>query len=66
MGGGIEILTMIGVQKCQFFAKSENLKNAYAYRLSKFIVNNECLVYVHSLNFPLIIHITKIVRFHNS
>ena len=23
-GGGIEILTMIGVQKCQFLAKSEN------------------------------------------
>ena len=65
-GGGIEILTMIGVQKCQFLAISENLTNAYAYRSSKLIVYNECLVYVHSLDFPLIILITKIVRFHIS
>ena len=43
-GGGIEIMTMIGVQKCQFLAKSENGTNAYAYFSSKLIVNNECLV----------------------
>ena len=65
-GGGIQILTLIGVRKCQFLAKSENLSNAYAYCSSKSIVNNEYLVYIHSLNFPLIIHITKIERFHIS
>ena len=57
---------MIGVQKCQFLAKPENSINAYAYCSSKLIVNNECLVYVYSLDFPLIIHVTKIVRFHVS
>ena len=66
MGGGIEILTMIGVQKWQFLAKSENWKNAYAYCSSKSIDNNECLVYIHSMNFPLIIHVRKIIQFHIS
>ena len=48
--GGIKILTMIGVQKCQFLGKKENWTNAYAYCSSKLIVNNECLVYIHSFN----------------
>ena len=52
--GGIEILTMIGVQKCQFLVKSESLTNAYACCSCKWIINNECLVYIHSLDFPLI------------
>ena len=30
-GWGIEILTMIDVQKCQFLAKSENWTNAVSY-----------------------------------
>ena len=63
-GGGIEILTIIGVQKCQFLGKSENWTNAYAYCSCKLIFYNECLVYIHSLDFPLIIHITEIVGFH--
>ena len=50
-GWGVEILIMIGVQKCQFLAKPENSTNAYAYCSSKLIVNNECLVYVYSLDF---------------
>ena len=44
-GGGIEILTMIGVQKRLFLAKSENWANVYACSLCKFIVNDKCLVY---------------------
>ena len=32
-GGGVEIMTMIGVQNCQFLAKSENWTNAYALSL---------------------------------
>ena len=49
-GGGIQILTLIGVRKCQFLAKSENWSNAYAYCSNKSIVNNECLV---SIQFEL-------------
>ena len=64
--GGIEILTMMGVQKCHFLAKSENLTNACFYCSSKLIVKNKCLVYKDRLDFPLIFHITKIVRFHIS
>ena len=66
-GGGIEILTMIGVQICQFLAKSDNRTNAYSFCSSK-LINNECLVYinVHSLDFPQIIYTTKIVQFHIS
>ena len=65
----MEILTILGVLKCQFLlnlAKSENWTNAYAYWLNKLIVNNECLAYIHSLDFPLIIHIIKILQFHIS
>ena len=65
-GGVIEILTMIGVQKCQFLAKSENWTNSSAYCSSKLNVNNECLVYIHSLDFNLIINITKIIQFNIS
>ena len=66
-GGGIEIIwKIIGVQKCQYLAKWENWTNASAYCSSKLIVSNECLVYIQSLNFPLIINITKIVWFHIS
>ena len=59
----MEILTMIGVQKCQFLAKSENWTNTYAYCSSKLIVNNECLACKHSFDFLLINHITNIVWF---
>ena len=62
-GGSIEILTMISVQKCQFLAKSENWTIAYAYCSWKLTVYNECLVYVQSLDFPLIIHKTQIIGF---
>ena len=64
-GGAIEIMTMIGVQKCQFLAKSENWTNVYACCSCKLIINNECLVpvYTHSLAFSLNIHITKIWQF---
>ena len=65
-GGDIEILTMIDVQKCQFLAISEIWTIASAYCSRKIIFNNESLVCKHSLNFPLIIHTTKIVRFHIS
>ena len=56
----MEILTMIGVQKCQFSAKSENWTITYANCSSKLIVNNEWLEYILSLDFPIIIHIKKL------
>ena len=65
-GGGTEILPMISVQKCQFLAKSEDWTNVYAFCSFKFIINNECLVNIHSLDFALIIYATKIIQFHVS
>ena len=65
-GGGKEILTMKGVQKRQFSAKSGSWTNVHACCSSKLIINNKCLVYKHSLDFPLNIHITKIVQVHIS
>ena len=47
-GGGIEILTMIGVQKCQFWAKSESWTTEYACCSCKLIIKNECLVYTYT------------------
>ena len=65
-GGGIEILTLIGVQKCQFLAKSENWTYVYDCCSCKLIMNDECLVYIHSLDFPRNTHITKIEQLHFS
>ena len=53
--GATEILTMISVQKCHFLAISEDCTNVYAFCSFKLIINNECLVYIHSLDFALII-----------
>ena len=63
-GEGIEILTIINVQKCQFLAKSRNWTNVYVCCSCKLILNDERLVYIHSLDFLLNTHITKIVQFH--
>ena len=57
---------MISVQKCQFLAISEDWTNVYAYCSFKLISNNECLVYIHSSDFDLIIYVTKIRQFHVS
>ena len=65
-GGATEILTMISVQKCQFLAISEDWTNVYACCSFKLIINNECLIYIHSLDFALIIYVTKIRQFHVS
>ena len=48
---GLEILKMTSVENGQLIVKSENWTNAYVYCSSKLIVQNECLVYVHSLDF---------------
>ena len=37
---------------------SENWTNVYVYCSFKLIINNECLVYIHSLHFALIIYET--------
>ena len=42
---------MISVQKCQFLAISENLTKVKACCSGKSMTNNECLVYIHSLDF---------------
>ena len=63
-GGATEILTMISVQKCQFSAISEDWTNVYACCSLKIIINNECLVCIHSLDFALIIYVSKIIQFH--
>ena len=65
-GGATEILTIISVQKCQFLAISEDWTNVYACCSFKLIINNECLVYIYSLNFALSIYVTKIRKFHIS
>ena len=64
-GGATEIhvLTMISVPKCQFLAISEDWTNVYTCCLFKLIINNEWLVYIHSLDFALIIYVTKITQF---
>mgnify|MGYP003684570481 CR=1 FL=1 len=64
--GAIEIFTMISVQKCQVLAISEDLTNMYACCSFKLIIDNECLVFIHSLGFALIIYVTKIRQFHVS
>ena len=65
-GCGTEILMMIRVQKCQYMAISENWTDVYASCSCKSIINKECLVYIHSLGFPLIIYVTKTGQFHIS
>ena len=45
---------MIGVQKCQFLDKSE-IEQMYM----PVVINDECLVCIHSFDFPLNTHITK-------
>ena len=64
-GGATEILTIEGVQKCQFFKleKLENWTNWYAWHSCKLIINNECLVSIKSLDVPQYIIITKTVQF---
>ena len=57
-GGGAEILTIIGGKKM--------LQIYMSIVLCTLIMNIECLVYIHSLDFPLSIHITKIAQFHIS
>ena len=61
-GGTTEILTMISVQKCHFLAISEDWTNMYACCSFKIIINNEYLVCIHSLDFVLIIHVSKIIQ----
>ena len=65
-GGATEILTMISVQNWQCLAISEDWTDVYAWCSFKLIINNECLVYIHSLDFVIIIHETKIRQFHVS
>ena len=57
---------MISMQKCQFLAISEDLTNVYACCSFKLIINNECLIYIHSSDLDLIIYLTKIRQFHVS
>ena len=67
--GATEILRMISVQKCQFFlliSYIRKLTNVYARCSCKLIIIKEWLVYIHSLDFPLIIYVTKIGQFHIS
>ena len=47
--------TEIRVTKGQFLTMSENLTNDHAYCSCKLIFNNEWLIFIHSLDFPLII-----------
>ena len=65
-GGATEIMTMISVQKCQLLAISEDWTNVYACCSFKLIINNECLVYIYSFDFALIIYVTNIRQFHVS
>ena len=58
-GGGTEILIMIGGQKCQFSAKSENWTNVYVCCSCKLITNDEYLVCLHSFDFTQNTHIKK-------
>ena len=53
-------------KNCQFLAKSENWANLCTCCSYRLIINDECLVYIHSLDFSLNTHITKIVQFHIS
>ena len=61
-----EIFTMISVQKCQVLAISEGWTNVHACCSFKLIIDNECLVFIHSLGFALIIYATKIRQFYVS
>ena len=65
-GGATEILTMTSVQKCHFLAISENRTNVQVCCLCELIINNEFLEYFHSLEFSLIIYLTKNGQFHTS
>ena len=49
-----------------FLAISEHWKNVYACWSFLLINNNEFVVYIHSLDFALIIYVTKIRQFHIS
>ena len=52
--------------KCHFLPISENLTNVYVCCSFHSINNNGCSVYIHSLDFTLIIYVTKIGHFHVS
>ena len=45
---------------------SEDWKNVYACSSFKLIINNECLVYIYSLDFALLVYVTKTRQFHVS
>ena len=51
-------------KKCQLLAKSKYCTNLYSCSC-KLIMNIECRIYIHSLDFPPNIHITKFSQFHN-
>ena len=61
-----EVGNRIIVQKWQLLAISEKWTSVLACCSCKLIINNECLVYVYSLEFPLIIYLTEIGHFHTS
>ena len=65
-GRATEMMTMISVQKCHFLAISENWSYVYACCSFNSIIYNNFSVYIHSLDFPLIIYVTKIGQFHVS
>ena len=65
-GEATDILTMIGMQKCNFSGKSENWTYVYACCTCKWITNNEWLVCIYILDFPLNIYVTKIGQLHIS
>ena len=52
--------------KMQFLTISENWTNIYACCSFNSIIYNDCSVYIDSLDFPLIIYVTKIKQFHVS
>ena len=52
--------------KIQIFSYIRKLTKLFACFSCKLIIKNECSVYIHSLDFPLIIYVTKIGWFHIS
>ena len=46
-------------KNANFLDKSDNWTNVYACCSCKLFIGDECLVYIHSLDFPLNIRITK-------
>ena len=65
-GGATEILTMISVQTWEYLSISEDWAKVYACGSFKLIIYNNCLVYIHSLHFSLIISVTNVEQSHAS